>query len=208
MNDIDMVEGSILGDSSLRKRSNMVNAYFITAKTARSGANHLDRLEQLRDALGLDATISFSPKNNPTSLWLWTKTYPELTELFWRWYPDGRKRVPIDFDFSPKSLASFFMDDGSSSWFPSKANPLRVIVSFYPQGFTLEEIARLNALICKLELNCRLNYGTPSNKPRLTIKENASVYRLMDILEPYLVPSYMYKIKRPHTLGIKEVNYD
>lgn len=199
MNDRDMVEGAILGDASLRKRPNMRNAYFITNK---SGTEHLDRLEQLEDALGLEATIKPFPhkssfKGKPIALWLWTKTDPELTELFYRWYPDGKKVVPSGFEFSSKSLASFFMDDGSSSWFPSKANPLRVVVSFYPQGFTLEEIARLNALVCELGLNCRLNYGTPTDKPRLVVKENASVRKLMDMVEPYLVPSFFYKMKRP-----------
>lgn len=196
MNDREIVEGCLLGDGSLRKRANMRNAYFITSKT---GLGHLDRLEQIKQALGYDNTTvkpfpnrgGYKSKNKET-LWLWTRTNTELTDMYCLWYPSGKKVMPSALELSPRSLASFFMDDGSSSWLGTG-----VMVSFYPQGFTLREIERLGRLIRGFGFNCYSNYGTPSAMPRLVIRDKASVRMFMDTVQPYVTPSFAYKLKYP-----------
>jgi len=194
---IKFLEGSLLGDASLRKRQNMSNAYFIVGY---SGATeHMDRMLQIKEALGLEATISPSPKEHPDSLWLWTKEDSTLTELYHKWYPKGVKTIPKDLRLSAASLSSFFMDDGSSSWLPSIREPRRVQVSFYAQGFTLEDNDKLVSLMRGMGFRAYLNSGVAKGSiPRIVFKDSESVKVFMNTVRPFLVSSYAYKVKIPN----------
>ena len=187
MNDIENISGSLLGDASLRQKNKGGGAYYILAYAGES--LHMDRMLQVRESLGGD-DITIKPSKG--KLWLWTRMRPEFLELYHQWYPNGKKVVPEGFTLQPKSLASFFMDDGSSSWLG-----IGVMVSFYAQGFTVSDIERLERLICEYGLNCYPNYGTPSEMPRLVIRDKSSVARFMDIVKPYITPSFEYKLKYP-----------
>ena len=45
-----------------------------------------------------------------------TRSIPELTELYYQFYADGRKRIPGDLKLEPLSLAVWVMDDGCKSY--------------------------------------------------------------------------------------------
>lgn len=197
----EMIEGSILGDSSLRLKATSKNAYYIISQ---EGQGKIDRIRQLEQCLGTIG-IAAASKFSDGAWWLWTHQHPTLTSLYHKWYPGNKKHVPADFAFRPASLASMFMDDGSSSWCPSRAHPVGVIVSLYSTDFPFNEVEALRTSLHLLGVDMRVNWGVPGGKgPRLCTKRRGEVCAFMDIVEPYVVPSLAYKIKRPKAARTKE----
>lgn len=207
-------EGCVLSDAKLflEHRHGLHQTVNYQFKMALSDWEHADWLWFVRDALEMLDVSSCPPKcrrsishgkpykyvdlRSNVSVW--------LSEQRQRWYPDGTKEVPEDFKFTPLSLANEFMGDGTSSW--NNNNPESgVTVELCTQGFNPVSIGRLERQLEGLGIShlSRLDYSTAKGSTRHfaigIIILGASTELFMDVVEPYILPSYRYKIKREGT---------
>lgn len=164
---------------------------------ALSGIVHLDWLSYIGNSLtALGPQISpgypkvwdrISSHGTPYKYcFLRTLTCEFLTAQYARWYVDRVKVVPSDIELTPISIANWFMGDAVCG----KGHGITL-------EFATEEFSEsgLQILEEKLEL-LSIETGRsrrPNGGHRITIRTH-SVPSLVDIMEQYVLPSYMYKI--------------
>lgn len=115
-----------------------------------------------------------------------TRTMPCLTELYYFFYIQGVKKIPLNIYelLTPVALAHLIMGDGAS-------RPHGLIIC--TDSYELVDVVRLmNVLIIRYELDCTLRFHT-STQPRIYIKEN-SMSKLRAIVESYMCESMKYKL--------------
>lgn len=122
------------------------------------------------------------------SLQLQTRTYPFLTNLHSLFYKNNVKSLPapeILFQLlTPLALAHMIMCDGA------RRNKSVVICS---DNFTLSEVVQImNILRIKFRLDCTMHFD--NGYPRIYILKN-SMATLVDLVNPYIIPSMQYKLK-------------
>ena len=195
----DVLDGAMLSDANIypskgsRETSRYLDSYF---RIQLGGRHHMDWLRYLKEQLGalgilFTSTYPKLAKRNSddyTSSWLISRTSPLLTAQRRRWYPSGSKVVPSDLALSPVSLANWFMGDGSSSWQKYDA----VMVTLATHSFSRCDVDRLRCEMGKLVIHTGVaNY---SDYDVITVLQD-SVDLLMRTIEPFIVPSFEYKIK-------------
>ena len=127
----------------------------------------------------------------------------KVTECF---YNDGIRGVPQNIHeilTSPRSLAYWFMDDGTCTY-NSIVKRMKVrnsTVTLCTDRYTVKEV---DLLISTLHHNFGINSKIKHSK---AMKDRYRIYigtkdtqKFLDIVEPFIIPSMMYKVKRPYTL--------
>jgi len=119
---------------------------------------------------------------------LQTRTYPFFTILHSLFYKNKIKTLPateILFQLiTPVSLAHMIMCDGA------RRNESVIICT---DNLTINEVVKLmNILIVKFRLNCTLHYD--NDKARIYISKS-SINTLINLVNPYIIPSMQYKLK-------------
>ena len=106
-----------------------------------------------------------------------------------RWYPDGIKIVPRDFDVANAlTLALWHMGDGCLFWRKGSQG----FVNLATNGFAEADVRWLAAQMSeKLAVRpiVNLHYG----RPTITLY-NESAERFLDLVRPHVVPSFAYKV--------------
>lgn len=111
-----------------------------------------------------------------------TRSVPELTSLYHRFYLDGRKRIPA-VNLSPLVLAVWFMDDGSRT---------HRAVYLNTQQFNLEEQLRLIDLLrTQHGIDATLNRDKIYRGLRIAV---ASMPVFGRLVERHLLPELRYKL--------------
>lgn len=137
--------------------------------------------------------IYHKDKSRKTFSWrfqtLSTDTFTELWETF---YQNGKKIIPENLSSllrnSPLALAIWLMDDGNKNHQATFINT---------QSFTYEEQFKLQKVMKKVfDLDVTINKHSISNGNQLyRIRiDTASVKKLPDIIDKYLLPEFYYKI--------------
>lgn len=148
----EILDGELLGDGSLIK-PNRGDAYF-TYTTSRRG--YLEWLLGLLASFNLEPTGKgiykavggWSPR--PSYQYV-SKRYPELTDSYWRWYPNGKKRVPKDLVLTPITCLHWYLGDGSLK------NPLPTpYITLSTQAFTKEEVEFLVSMLNEIVGEARI----------------------------------------------------
>lgn len=200
-------DGVMLSDGGLGVPRKGINARF---QIKLSGEEHIDWLYHIRDALwalgvsvspGYPKLVAHQIGRQPCVM-LSTLCDPFLTRQYHRWYPHNVKEVLEDFQFTPVSLANAFMGDGSSSArYPHSVMNRTVYVKLCTESYSLLGISRIEQALFRLgitEVNRIQQYRNLKNGGsgvRVYLRQ-CSVDSFMDIVEPYILPSYRYKIKR------------
>jgi len=197
-----ILDGAILSDCGIHDKA---------LKIALSGAEHLDWLLLIRDAL-LTVGASIDPKyprigtafsrgKEYTFAELTTKACSVMTEYQDVWYPNGKKEVPEDFIFTPISMSGEYMGDGSS-----RNDRTCVDVRLSTESYSEHSIVILENALRGLGIfhtsratNKRVKSG--SGTAIMVLQDD--VNRFMDIVEPNILPSFMYKIKRRQKTVLK-----
>lgn len=202
------VEGALLSDAGITCKTGGSHGLF---SLSLSGEDHMDWLHYVNghlESLGLGHAL-----NMPTAKWtknkkgdymccrLWTRRDPFFTMLHRRWYPGGVREVPENFSLVPTSLANWFMGDACSSWCFDGL----VSVYFSTQCFGRKSTDRLKADLSRFGI-MQVNDHNPSRGSapgvELAITSSDNVRRLMEIVDPLVLPSYRYKIKYPRRLKL------
>jgi hypothetical protein len=111
-----------------------------------------------------------------------TRSLPELTEIYKKFYPDGKKIIPDSLTISPLSLAVWFMDDGCKSYRALYLNT---------QKFSVTEQKKLALLLNKhFGVKATLNKDKIYYRLRIAV---SSVGKFVNTIRPYLLPMFWYK---------------
>lgn len=206
---MEVFDGAMLSDAGLAFSRRADNAFF---SIGLSGKEHMDWLYYIRGALrrlGVEACNSHPKASVRTNFWgkpycccvLATKVSPFLTEQYARWRyrrcEDGWiKGLPDDICLTPITLANWFMGDGSSRRRKRKWSVDTISTKLHTQGFTLAETGYLEDLLEGAGFATGREYvGVGSNsRVVLTIRQK-SVDEFMAVVRPYILLSYMYKVK-------------
>ena len=187
-----ILTGSLLGDGSLRRQDNRINALF-EVNHSHKQIEYVDwKWKHFQEFILTGPKLR---KNNGTRIAyrFTTRSLPVFTEYYQRFYSSGKKKIPKNLKLNALSLAVWFMDDGS-----------KLYSSFYlnTQQFSLlEQEFLMKVLLDTFGLNSALNRD--KRYFRLHVDTNSSI-SMKKIIEPYIIPSLRYKLTNdPVTTELK-----
>lgn len=174
--------GSLLGDGTLRRQNNRLNALFEVNHCYKQKAYVDWKWQHFQEHI-LSPPKARLGKGTRIAYRFTTRSLPLFTSYHTRFYSKGKKYIPTDLRIEPLSLAVWFMDDGTR---------IRSAYYFNTQQFTLPEQQFLQGLLLKtFGLNSALN----RDKEYLRIRISTASSKIMKtIIEPYVVPCLQYKL--------------
>lgn len=175
-----------------------------------SGSEHMDWLVLINSALGVLGVGCGSPKVYPVECGerqrdncrLCSKASSFLGVQRLRWYSNGAKRIPEDFRLDSISLANEFMGDGNSYYNHGRSSS-GVTIRLSTVSYDLTSIGKIEEQLKEIGIAhlSRILYSNCSRaKGASGISINilgASAERFISLVEPYIVPSFKYKVKKP-----------
>lgn len=188
----------MLSDGSLSFCSR--NANFIMCL---SGREHIDWLVVVADALGALGVqlCPGHPKVMPRvsrgksyeNCILESRVSSFLTGQRCRWYPNHIKAIPKDITITPIMLANVLMGDGNSTLRTGQGAPHLILLTLSIERFSIPDLQFFADRLRKLGI-----YGSVDTKGNngYRASNTRGVNAFMDLAEPYVVPSYKYKVKR------------
>lgn len=206
--DMDMINGLLLGDACISIQENRNGRFSLiqakkTEQLVLTAAYHFADIGlhynyMERKPSNVQRYGKFSKCNAQNSCRIQSGNSKIFTEMREKWYPFGKKIVPKDIELNAKLCAFWFMTDGSSIWQRNRKD-LRVHVTFYTDGFSLEDC---NFLLQKLkDIGFEHSYlGNHHTKNHWTIHigRQKEVYTFMKMVEPYIIQCFDYKLKIPN----------
>ena len=193
---IDVIIGSLLGDARLECRS-IGERFPVTARfRVHHGLKQKEyvqwKYEILKEFVNKKPReISWTnPKRNleETSCYFHTKSMEELGILYHYFYKNKIKVLPADiFEIlNPQMIAVWFMDDGSNTR-----------ESFTLNTHSLERIDQ-ERIVNYLKDTFQINATIVRDRTKLKISIGRHDFqKFSDIVEPYIIPSMIYKITNP-----------
>lgn len=174
--------GSLLGDGTLRRQNNRLNALLEVNHTYKQKAYVDWKWQQFQEYI-LSPPKARLGKGTRIAYRFTTRSLPVFTGYHNQFYIDGKKRIPTDIILNPLSLAVWFMDDGA-----------RIRSAYYlnTQQFTLPEQKFLQQLLFKtFALTSALNRDKQYFRLRISTESSKVMQKL---IEPYVVPCLRYKL--------------
>ena len=196
---IEWTDGFLLGDGLVNLSGRSKNK-FMSARFS------IDSSQKEWTTYAMSKFISYRPsepktynqinEKTPNPIWQSrTLTHPDIVSQAKRWYPDGKKHVPIDVRITPTSLMLWYLGDGSfCNHGESNGSSLR----FATCGFLPEENETI--LMPKLKA-LGLSCHRCQNKNDIII-DAACTYRFFDIIgceSP--IDCYKHKFEIPEWLN-------
>jgi len=174
-----LIVGSLLGDGYMRCKTNahLQVTHSINQKT------YVDwKYRQLMEYI-LTPPKSYKGNGKRIGYRFFTRSLPEFTHFYKRFYVEGKKIIPRRIRITPLTLAVWYMDDGSKSGKSSYLNT---------QHFTWDDQEFLRE---KLFKNFGLNSSLDRDKIyfRIRFPVNDSK-RLVKIIKPFVLPFMEYKL--------------
>ena len=188
-----VINGLMLSDGHLTKKNGIGNSRFQIDQVTRS-EQFIYTISKYFTEVGIEHYIY--SKSGVISL------YSKM-EKFWglfrsRWYYNGKKTVPKDLVLSDKCIANWFMGDGYCSW-EGNGNSYSS-VGFCTNTFTFDEVNNLINLFKLLGYNgLRIDtiYRREPHEYKIIIGWKNEVIRFFEMINPYVVDCFRYKIKMP-----------
>lgn len=145
---LDVLTGLMLGDGSLSIRKSCINPR-LTIRRQISDLPYLQwQFEIFRDLCRDKAITTGSYYDKRYNKYypycnLETRYIPAFKEIYHKWYPNGKKIIPLDLKLNPLIIAVWICDDGNVSI----KNKQRINIKFHTQGFNINEITYLSSLL-------------------------------------------------------------
>ena len=174
-----IITGCLLGDGAMRCKT---NALLEINHSIKQKAYVDWKYEWLRNM------VSSPPKarrcnGDRVAYRFTTRSLPELTRFYRRFYKDGKKIIPDDLELTPLSLAVWFMDDGCKSYRAIYLNT---------QKFDTQSTNRLVELLKRqYGITARLNKDKSYYRLRVTVESAA---RFKEIVKDHILPFFQYKL--------------
>lgn len=194
----EIIIGLLLSDAHLRSIKDEQNSCFVLDVQERD-KKIIEFMADFFTDLGIGSCIDRQLHNGKYwSIRITSYRNYAFTLLRKIWYKNDKKIVPEMIQLTPKSIAYWFMGDGTSYW---KKGPIRKsYVSFATDGFIKDDVMRLKNLLNKnISLNglCIRELKTPKKGFRIELSQSHEVWKLMVLIEPYMLKCFKYKIKIP-----------
>ena len=181
--------GSLLGDGGLQIQKNGINANF----------NEVHSIKQKKYLIWKKEYLSyFKPKINQyriydnrtnkyySSVNLWTKTNPILTEYFRLFYPKGKKRISRNIldRISPLALAVWYCDDGSFGYI-NQNGKIATYLSYKDNKLIAEFLKK------KFNINCTVNRDKKRYYLYFSVKE---IGKFLNLIKDHVPKCMNYKL--------------
>ncbi len=173
-----IVLGSILGDGYLRKK---LNAHLEITHSIKQ-KEYVDWQYQILKDIVNTPPKAYEGNNGKVGYRFYTKSIPELTILYSKFYKNGKKIIPKGINLSPLSLAVWYMDDGSKS---RNAGYLNC------QQF--DSISQSNLLKILEDFGIKAKLHKDKIYKRIYIS-SLGMLTLKNLIKQFIVPSMRYKL--------------
>jgi len=186
----EIIIGIGLGDLYMRKRAKNSSFHFKQSIKHEAYILHLYTLFQ--EFCKMTPKIKDAKVKNKVhqSIFFDTLTYEVFNYYYDLFYKDGKKIVPHNIKdlLTARSLAYWAMDDGTVT---------RSGFVLYTNSFTKKEVELLiEVLKIKFDLNCTIQSNNVLvNKPYFIYIKNDSWLKFKNLVEPYVIPHFNYKLK-------------
>ena len=197
---LEAVAGMLLGDGciSLAGRHSDIPEFayghcqeqkILSEEAARLLGGRVD--EQLRGPSYISGKPCFRQ-----SFYSTTSAHPVFAKLRKEWYPHGTKTVPQGIILTPRTLAWWFMDDGTRRVGHTRGHGIPRITPLeqfrlYTNGFSLSSVQLLVSKL--LELGIRAKILQSHTGPVIYFRKNQS-QRFQALISPYIPPELQYKL--------------
>lgn len=196
--DKEIIEGSLLGDGSLKMKNKKSKDCVPCFRKTNIGYDHILYVANaLCSDNGETHIKEWWNKQNRRYFHFSTQHEKELLPLFKEWYPENnnfKKLIPKNLKLTPKVILNWFMDDGTTSF--RKRKTTQVKMTLCSESFTKED----NEWLCdklKDEFNIQAHIQKIKDKGygwRIFIPVK-SINTFYDVIGPCPVPSMKYKWK-------------
>lgn len=194
------LSSALLAGDRIEKCHRVKDSRFCIAQSGER-YDHADWMYYIKDALvtlGVDVSYHYPKSGTRISRGkvfklcsLSSLTSPFLTLQRIKWYPNGVKEIPEGFEFTPASLANAWMGDGSViELFEGHLSELSV------PNFSLHSIEIVERALHSIGItNTSRVHRDVGNSGVIIAVRQSSRDTLAGLVEPYLLPSFRYKIR-------------
>jgi len=172
-----IVVGCILGDGYMRKKT---HAHLQITHSIKQ-RKYVDWKYRMLKSLVITPPTKYKGNGNRVGYRFFTKSLPELTSFYEKFYSGKVKRIPDNFILNPVTLAVWYMDDGSKS---------HKSCYFNTQAFDLKSQNSLIKALAELSIKAKLNKDKQYFRIRVL---TSSTPHLIDIIRPHVIKSMWYK---------------
>ena len=173
-----LVLGCILGDGYMRKKT---HAHLQITHSSKQ-KEYVDWKYQTLKSLVISPPSSYKGNAGRIGYRFFTKSLPELTSFYERFYKKGIKVIPKNITLGPRALAVWYMDDGSKSYKACYFNTQQLDIS-----------SQLNLINMFKKLGIRSGLNKDKTYFRIRIA-TASVPILLRMIKNHTVSSMRYKL--------------
>jgi len=183
----EILYGNLLGDGSLSSQ-NSVSARYLHSSKYKSVLTKLS-LTLAKHGIEQSGKIRTRQTHWGTVYQYQSKYYRELKPIQQKWYPNGKKTVPLDLELMSTTCLYWYIGDGTY-------NKKYHCIYLATDGFIESGVDRLVALLNEREFKstknkgAKLKDGTQSCKIRISSK---SVSDFLNYIGPCPFPEYEYK---------------
>lgn len=186
----EIFNGLMLSDGSL-DRILYKNSRFVLGQSYEHKDLILKTQEHFVDLnINCSVKLMFNKKSNKHWYYLYTEQNKAFTMMRKIWYPNDMKIVPNYIRITDKLLCYWFMGDGSSSWFSKCSSRIHLYTNAFPELDTI----KLSKMLQEFNLESSVR-KMKKNYFVIVIRKGKSVEKFYDIVEPYIVNCFKYKIK-------------
>jgi len=188
----DILVGILLGDAHLETQ-NAGQTYRLKIEQSERHHAYLEHLyQEFREWVLTPPQMKQrrSAGSQSVNWWFQSVSHPAFRFYAQQFYCHGKKSVPklIHRWLTPRGLAYWFMDDGSSKWRESK------VLLFNTQGFEKHDVEQLmHVLESKFGLEDYLRKQPEGWQIAIA---GSARNRLEELISPYLLPDMQYKLIR------------
>ena len=201
MNEIqkEVLIGCSLGDISDDVNYSTKKARFQICHSVKSEEYVRHKYDIFKNYCNSEPKYRYSKYNN---IYFNTTMYTEFYEFAQMFFNGNIRGVPQNIEelLTPRSLAYWFCDDGTSCYVAAKrVVNVKSFVRLCTDRYNEEDVLKLiKALQNKFEISSKI-FSPPSRRglKEIYIGLNDS-QKFFDIIEPFIFPSFKYKIKRPY----------
>lgn len=196
MLDDEIITGLLLSDGHLLRIQNEFQNSLFQISASVKHSEFIDFLEKYLNDLGFSTYRRTYVRELGTVINLNTERHPFFTTLRKIWYPFDKKIVPDSIHLTPKSIAYWFMGDGSSRWY-ERGNK-KVHLDIATDGFDTNSVISLQGNLHDLGIDIYLRFKIGNTRPYITSKKSSEVAKFMQLIKPYIIPCFRYKLKIPY----------
>jgi len=127
------------------------------------------------------------PINKGRDIALYTECHPLFSSFRARWYPNGKKIIPLDLEIAPSLMANWYLGDGK---FDKRDDSLSLCTECFPKA---QQEALINKLIETIGLGAYLQNHLKDTY-RIAIRAADSV-KFLDYIRDYFLPCFAFKFE-------------